>query len=57
MEIPEKASIAELLALHKLAPVRVAVERNGEIVRRADFQTIQLSPQDRIEVVTLVGGG
>ena len=57
MEIREETTIGELLALHKLTPVRVAVERNGEIVRRADFHTIYLVPQDRIEVVTLVGGG
>lgn len=57
MEIREETTIGELLALHKLTPVRVAVERNGEIVRRADFYTVRLAPQDQIEVVTLVGGG
>ena len=36
---------------------RVAVERNGEIVRRADFEKELLRDEDTVEVVTFVGGG
>ncbi len=36
---------------------RIAVERNGEIVRRGDFDAAPLRHGDRIEIVTFVGGG
>ena len=35
----------------------VAVERNREVVRRAEQPATRLEPGDRIEVVRLVGGG
>ena len=34
-----------------------AVERNREIVRRADHATTEIQPGDRFEIVRLVGGG
>ena len=50
-------SVAELLALRKLEPVRVAVELNEEIVRRKSFPETMVRDGDRIEIVTFVGGG
>ena len=38
-------------------PRKVAVERNREIVRRADFGALRLETGDAIEIVHLVGGG
>jgi sulfur carrier protein len=35
----------------------VAVERNREVVPRALHESTVLSPGDRLEVVTFVGGG
>ncbi len=35
----------------------VAVERNREVVARADRATTRLEADDQIEIVTLVGGG
>ncbi len=35
----------------------VAVERNREVVRRRDYDAMRLLPDDRVEVVTFVGGG
>ncbi|MBK8914107.1 MAG: sulfur carrier protein ThiS [Phycisphaerales bacterium] len=51
------SSVAMLLAEHGLHPQRVAVEVNERLVRRADFDAAVLCPRDRIEIVTLVGGG
>jgi thiazole synthase len=56
-EAPEGATVAELLALLELAPDRVAVERNLELVRRAEYPGCRLAPADSLEIVTLVGGG
>lgn len=55
--IASDATVADLVQLFRLAPERVAVERNEALVRRANFGSTKLSPDDRIEIVTLVGGG
>ncbi len=36
---------------------RVAVERNGEIVPKADYEAVVLADGDELEVVRFVGGG
>jgi thiamine biosynthesis protein ThiS len=51
------ATVASLLRELSLPASRVAVERNREIVRKAEFEAVALSPGDRIEIVTFVGGG
>lgn len=38
-------------------PRLVAVEYNGEILHRQFWQETQVQPGDRLEVVTIVGGG
>ena len=56
-ELPENTSVLELLEQLDLKPRRVAVERNEKIVRRASFGEALLAEGDRVEIVTLVGGG
>ena len=51
------STIADLLETLDLKPKFVAVERNEQLVPRAQHAECQLSPGDRIEIVTLVGGG
>ena len=55
--IHESWSIADLLADLKIANRYCAVERNCEVVPREKHAACKLRPGDRIEVVTLVGGG
>ena len=50
-------SVEALLQSRGLNPARVAVERNGAIVRRADFAQMLLADGDKIEIVHFVGGG
>ena len=50
-------SVADLLEKLSLEPLRVAVELNKQIVRRADYDGTQLAQDDQLEIVTLVGGG
>lgn len=40
-----------------LNPKLVAVEYNGEILARPLWETTQLQASDRLEIVTIVGGG
>ena len=49
--------MAELLAQLSLKPRFVAVERNLQIVPRAEHDECVLQPGDQLEIVTLVGGG
>ena len=38
-------------------PKRIAVERNGEIVFKSQYDDVVLQDEDSIEVVSFVGGG
>jgi len=55
--IPDGTSVLALIAELGLAGKPVAVERNREIVPRAQHGTTLLAAGDRLEVVTFVGGG
>ena len=55
--VPGDISITELLNELGLDPLRVAVERNLEIVPRSAYQKTPLADGDRIEIVAFVGGG
>ena len=50
-------SITEMLAEVGLDPLRVAVERNHEIVPRSTFDTVMVEDGDDYEIVHFVGGG
>ena len=51
------ATIAELVRELELAPEKVAVERNGEIVPRSTLGEAPLGDGDTLEIVHFVGGG
>jgi len=48
---------AQLVASLQLTGKRVALERNGEIVPRGEFDRQALLDGDRVEIVVAVGGG
>ena len=50
-------SIEEFLVAQNLLPRSVVVELNGEAVVPSEFAQRRLHPGDRLEIVTLVGGG
>ncbi len=56
-ELPEGTTVAGMLEALQLAPGRVAVERNREIVSRDRHALVILGNGDEVEVVTFVGGG
>jgi sulfur carrier protein len=56
-QIPDGWTIADLLVSLKVENRYCAVERNLELVPREQHRTCRLSSGDRIEIVTLVGGG
>ncbi len=56
-DLPDGATVTDLLAQLALPGSRVAVEINRTLVRRADHAATSLKDGDLVEVVTLVGGG
>ena len=55
--LDEGASLAATVATLGLKADRVAVERNGEIVARGEWDAVRLGSGDKLEVVHFVGGG
>jgi len=55
--IGDVCSLDVVIGALGLAADRVAVELNGEIVRRTAWAATQVSGGDRLEVVHFVGGG
>jgi len=56
-QVPVGMTVRALIEDLGFGDRRVAVERNREIVPRADHDSALLEPGDRLELVTFVGGG
>jgi len=56
-ELPDDSSIASMVGDLELAATRIAVELNGVVVPKTDWDKVLLSEGDRLEVVHFVGGG
>ena len=50
-------TVAEYLATASYDPKRIAIERNGDIVPKAQYEETVLKDGDSVEVVSFVGGG
>jgi sulfur carrier protein len=57
LELPEGLSVADLLRHLGVRAERVAVERNGSVVKRARHPEEKIGEGDVVEIVTFVGGG
>ena len=56
-EIPDGLTVAALLEHLEMTAERVAIERNLDILPRTKWQETAVQPDDRYEIVHLVGGG
>ena len=56
-EVPAGTTLADLLKELNLSDKPVAVERNLEVVPKSKHAETPLAEGDRLEIVTLVGGG
>lgn len=52
-----KTSLPNFLTQLGLNPRLVAVEYNGEILHRQFWEQTEMQTDDRLEIVTIVGGG
>ena len=56
-EAAEGKSVAQVLQEKEIDLSNVAVERNGEIVPKRQYDSVILTAEDRLEIVSVVGGG
>ena len=56
-DFPQAISLAELIQEMGLGGKRIALERNGDIVPRSQFEQQMLTDGDKLEIVAAVGGG
>lgn len=55
--LKEKTTLLGYLEEKSYVLNRIAVEYNGEILKREQYESIVLNPEDRLEIVSFVGGG
>ena len=56
-EVSQPCNLLQLLGQYEVNPQLVAVEYNGEIIRREGFEAVVLKEGDVLEIVHMVGGG
>jgi sulfur carrier protein len=56
-QAPAGQTLMGLLRDLELEPSRVAVEINRRIVKRAEWEALELAPGAKLEIVQFVGGG
>ncbi len=57
VELPPATTVADVVARRAEGQRRVAVARNGEVVRRSDWSSTELAAGDAVEVLVAVAGG
>ena len=57
LEIPDGASVADLVRNCQVEPKHIAIEINRSLVPRKTFAATPLNDGDQVEIVTFVGGG
>ena len=55
--VPGGTSVAEMVTLIGLDPLRIAVERNLEVIPRSTLGNVRVEDGDDYEIVHFVGGG
>ena len=56
-EINGRTNLNELLNKLKIQKNKVAIEVNGEIVQKDEYQNLILKKDDKVEIVHFIGGG
>lgn len=57
IDVPSPCTLIALIEQLGLSGRRLAVEMNGEIVPRSEYQHQTLSDGDQLEIVQAIGGG
>lgn len=57
VDVPAGCTVLALLERESIDPIKVAVERNQDVVPRRSWDACRLEAGDQLEIVTFVGGG
>lgn len=55
--LEQSKTLYEYLTDRNFDTTKIAVERNGHIVPKVDYQNVNLENEDTLEIVRFVGGG
>ena len=53
----KRLNLAELVSSKKLSPEKIVIEQNLRIVPKEEWRDAVINENDRIEIVSFVGGG
>ena len=56
-EVDGPQTLRQFLEAHNVKPEMVAVEYNGDIIRRERYAEVNLQEGDKLEIIHMVGGG
>ena len=56
-EADPRSTITDLLSKAKISPKVCVVEKNGVIIERKRYNEEKVKPDDRIEIIKMMGGG
>ena len=56
-EIEDSMKLTQFLEINHIEPRLIAIEYNGEILRREEYDKVTLKDRDKVEIVHMVGGG
>ncbi|MCX5749737.1 MAG: sulfur carrier protein ThiS [Candidatus Saganbacteria bacterium] len=56
-ETPRSVNIRYLASMHKLDSARAVIEHNGKILKGEEWGKTYLNENDKIEIISFVGGG
>ena len=56
-EVHENITIEELLLLNDIKSKYIAVEINKKIIPKSKYKEYQLCEDDKVEIITAIGGG
>ncbi|RDU22629.1 sulfur carrier protein ThiS [Anaerosacchariphilus polymeriproducens] len=55
--LKDSVNLQEFLEKHQYDTTKIAVEKNSEIIPKANYKEVMLSDTDVLEIVSFVGGG
>ena len=55
--LEDDMTMSELLDYLKLPAIKIAIERNREIISKSTYNTVRLNDGDIMEIIHFIGGG
>jgi sulfur carrier protein len=56
-QFPEQMSIKDLIKILEIESEKIAIEINGVITPKSEYENYNINHKDKIEIINAVGGG